>query len=138
MIATADAMNTIALPNDPNRSAVIRPPNTPPAWVGGPARATVAAINTATEAQLLKPPLLKGVRPEIGLGIGVIDIKDNEVESVDTVARRIERAAKVLGSDRIRYVHPDCGFWMLPRSASDAKMRALVAGRDRYLGTVSH
>ena len=82
--------------------------------------------------------LLRGVRPEIGLGIGVIDIKDNEVESVDTVARRIERAAKVLGSDRIRYVHPDCGFWMLPRSASDAKMRALVAGRDRYLGTVSH
>jgi 5-methyltetrahydropteroyltriglutamate--homocysteine methyltransferase len=77
---------------------------------------------------------LKEVRPETGLGVGVIDIKDNEVESADTVARRIERAAKVLGPDRIRYVHPDCGFWMLPRSAADAKMRSLVAGRDLFVG----
>jgi 5-methyltetrahydropteroyltriglutamate--homocysteine methyltransferase len=78
--------------------------------------------------------LLKDVRPEIGLGIGVIDIKDNEVESPELVARRIERAARVLGIERLRYVHPDCGFWMLPRSSSDAKMRALVAGRDLFLG----
>lgn len=77
---------------------------------------------------------LRGVRGEIGLGIGVIDIKDNEVESPDTVARRIERAATVLGGDRIHYVHPDCGFWMLPRTVADGKMRALVAGRDRFVG----
>ncbi len=79
-------------------------------------------------------PWLKDVRPEIGLGIGVIDIKDNEVESTDTVARRIERAVRVLGPGRVRYVHPDCGFWMLPRSSADAKMRALVAGRDLFEG----
>jgi 5-methyltetrahydropteroyltriglutamate--homocysteine methyltransferase len=77
---------------------------------------------------------LKDVRPEIGLGIGVIDIKDNEVESAETVARRIERAAKILGPARVRYVHPDCGFWMLPRSAADAKMRSLVRGRDLFEG----
>jgi 5-methyltetrahydropteroyltriglutamate--homocysteine methyltransferase len=75
---------------------------------------------------------LKHVRPEIGLGIGVIDIKDNEVESAETVARRIERAAKILGPGRVRYVHPDCGFWMLPRSSADAKMRSLVRGRDLF------
>ena len=79
-------------------------------------------------------PWLRDVRPEIGLGIGVIDIKDNEVESPDLVARRIERAASVLGVDRLRYVHPDCGFWMLPRSSADAKMRSLVAGRDLFCG----
>ena len=45
-------------------------------------------------------------------------------------ARRIEQAAKVLGPERIRWVHPDCGFWMLPRSVADRKMRALVEGRD--------
>ena len=77
---------------------------------------------------------LKGVRPEIGLGIGVIDIKDNEVESPEVVAQRIDRAVQVLGTERIRYVHPDCGFWMLPRSAADAKMRSLVAGRDLFIG----
>jgi 5-methyltetrahydropteroyltriglutamate--homocysteine methyltransferase len=77
---------------------------------------------------------LADVRPETGLGIGVIDIKDNEVESPDTVARRIEKAARVLGVHRVRYVHPDCGFWMLPRSSADAKMRSLVAGRDLFEG----
>ncbi len=76
--------------------------------------------------------MLKGVRPTLGLGIGVIDIKDNEVESADEVARRIELASNQLGAGRIRYVHPDCGFWMLPRSVADAKMRSLVAGRDLF------
>ena len=79
--------------------------------------------------------LLRDVRPEIGLGIGVIDIKDNEVESADEVARRIERAASTVGVERIQYVHPDCGFWMLPRSVADAKMHALVAGRNQFAGT---
>jgi len=80
---------------------------------------------------------LKDVRPEIGLRIGVIDVKDNEVESTDMVARRIEHAANILGSDRVRYVHPDCGLWMLPRSSADAKMRSLVAGRDLFEGRTS-
>ena len=78
--------------------------------------------------------LLKDVRREIGLGIGVIDIKDNEVESPATVAKRIENAAQVLGVERIRYVHPDCGFWMLPRSVADGKMKSLVAGRNLFEG----
>lgn len=71
---------------------------------------------------------------KIALGIGVIDIKDNEVESAETVARRIEEAVRVLGAERIRWVHPDCGFWMLSRSVADRKMAALVAGRDLFLG----
>ncbi len=75
--------------------------------------------------------MLADVKPSLGLGIGVIDIKDNQVESPDEVARRIDHAASVLGAERIKYVHPDCGFWMLPRSIADAKMRSLVAGRDR-------
>ena len=78
--------------------------------------------------------MLKDVKSSLGLGIGVIDIKDNEVETPAEVARRIERAAQEIGADRIHYVHPDCGFWMLPRSVADAKMRSLVLGRDLYEG----
>jgi 5-methyltetrahydropteroyltriglutamate--homocysteine methyltransferase len=78
--------------------------------------------------------MLREVRPALGLGIGVIDIKDNEVETPEKVAQRIETAATVLDIDRIRYVHPDCGFWMLPRSVADGKMRALVAGRNLFAG----
>jgi 5-methyltetrahydropteroyltriglutamate--homocysteine methyltransferase len=76
--------------------------------------------------------MLREVKPQLHLGIGVIDIKDNEVETPDKVAQRMERAAGCLGVERIHFVHPDCGFWMLPRSVADAKMRALVAGRDLF------
>ena len=40
----------------------------------------------------------------------------------------------LLGAGRVRYIHPDCGFWMLKRSIADAKIRALVEGRDLYEG----
>jgi 5-methyltetrahydropteroyltriglutamate--homocysteine methyltransferase len=77
---------------------------------------------------------LKQLGDHIAIGIGVIDIKVNHVETADQVASRIESAVKVLGPGRVRWVHPDCGFWMLKRSIADRKMEALVAGRDRFLG----
>jgi 5-methyltetrahydropteroyltriglutamate--homocysteine methyltransferase len=76
----------------------------------------------------------KDLKPEIGFGLGVVDIKSTDVESADAVARAIERAEKTLGAGRVRYIHPDCGFWMLKRSIADAKMRALALGRDRFEG----
>ncbi len=72
--------------------------------------------------------------PKIGLGLGVVDIKDNGIETPELIARRVEHAAKVLGPGRVVYVHPDCGFWMLQRSVADGKMRALAAGRDLFEG----
>ena len=78
--------------------------------------------------------LLADLNPKIALGIGLIDIKDNEVESPDLVASRIENIVKVLGPERLHYVHPDCGFWMLQRSVVDRKMRALVEGRNLFEG----
>lgn len=77
---------------------------------------------------------LRDLRPEIGLGLGVVDIKATDVESADAVARAIERAEKLLGTGRVRYIHPDCGFWMLKRPIADAKMRALRQGRDLFEG----
>lgn len=77
---------------------------------------------------------LKYVNAKIQLGLGVVDIKVNHVETADEIAGRIEKAEKVLGQGRVRYIHPDCGFWMLKRSVSDRKIAALVAGRDRFLG----
>jgi 5-methyltetrahydropteroyltriglutamate--homocysteine methyltransferase len=79
-------------------------------------------------------PVMNEVNPKIGLGIGVIDIKDNEVESPDLIASRIEKIVNTIGLDRLHYVHPDCGFWMLQRSVTDRKMRSLVEGRDLFEG----
>ena len=78
--------------------------------------------------------IFKDLKPSIALGLGVVDIKDNEIETPAAIAKAIEHAIRVLGVDRIRWVHPDCGFWMLHRSVADRKMRAMVEGRDLFLG----
>jgi len=77
---------------------------------------------------------LKELDSRIGIGLGVVDIKVNHVETPEEIARAIGRAEQVLGPNRVRFVHPDCGFWMLQRSIADRKIAALVKGRDLYLG----
>ena len=74
------------------------------------------------------------LRPDLGLGLGVVDIKRTEVETADEIAHALERAEQILGEGRVRYINPDCGFWMLKRPNVDGKIRALVEGRDLYEG----
>ena len=78
--------------------------------------------------------VLKEMNPRMGIGLGVVDIKVNHIESPEEIARSIERAEGILGEGRVRYIHPDCGFWMLKRSVADRKMASLAKGRDLYLG----
>ncbi len=80
-------------------------------------------------------PVFRELDPRIALGLGVVDIKDNAIEPPDLIAGRIEQAVKALGEGRLAWIHPDCGFWMLPRSVVDGKMRALVDGRDLFYGS---
>jgi 5-methyltetrahydropteroyltriglutamate--homocysteine methyltransferase len=74
------------------------------------------------------------VDTRIRLGIGVVDVKVNHVETPQEIAASLERAESVLGRDRVGWIHPDCGFWMLKRSVADRKIAALSKGRDLYLG----
>ena len=60
-------------------------------------------------------------------------MKDNEAEQPDLIAQRIERIVQIVGEGRLRYVHPDCGLWMLQRSVADRKLKALVEGRNLFL-----
>ena len=75
---------------------------------------------------------LKDLPESTKIGLGVIDIKDNTVESPEEIASDIERAIGNLGPDRLAYIHPDCGFWMLQRNVADRKIQALVKGRDLF------
>jgi 5-methyltetrahydropteroyltriglutamate--homocysteine methyltransferase len=77
---------------------------------------------------------LREIDPRIRLGIGVVDVKINHVETAEEIARRIECAERAAGPGRVGWAHPDCGFWMLKRSVADRKIAALVKGRDLYLG----
>jgi 5-methyltetrahydropteroyltriglutamate--homocysteine methyltransferase len=62
-----------------------------------------------------------------GLGLGVIDVKTDQVESADLVAARIRRAVKVVGPDRL-IINPDCGLRHLPPAVARAKLTAMVDG----------
>jgi 5-methyltetrahydropteroyltriglutamate--homocysteine methyltransferase len=76
---------------------------------------------------------LKDVDPRIRLGIGVVDVKVNHVETPEEIAGTLERVEGVLGRGRVSWIHPDCGFWMLKRSVADRKIAALSTGRNLYL-----
>src|SRR5258706_5020341 len=76
----------------------------------------------------------KDLRPEVGIGLGVVDVKSTIIEAPELIAKRLEHAAQVLGENRIRYIHPDCGFWMLKRSIANAKIRSLTLGRNLFEG----
>ena len=71
---------------------------------------------------------LKNIDQKISLGIGVVDIKVNHVETPEEIAARIAAVEKKVGPGRVKWVHPDCGFWMLKRSVADRKIEALVRG----------
>ncbi len=76
----------------------------------------------------------KELRPEVGIGLGVVDIKSTVIETPELIAKRLEQAVKVLGENKIHYIHPDCGFWMLKRSIANGKIRALSLGRNLFEG----
>jgi 5-methyltetrahydropteroyltriglutamate--homocysteine methyltransferase len=77
---------------------------------------------------------LRGINSNTALGIGVVDIKVNHIETPDEIANRIQTVEKVVGPGRVKFIHPDCGFWMLKRSIADRKINALAKGRDLFLG----
>ena len=62
-----------------------------------------------------------------GLGLGVIDVKTEQVESPDLVATRIRRALRFVPPDRLA-INPDCGLRHLLPDTARAKLAAMVAG----------
>ena len=71
--------------------------------------------------------LFKEFNTPFDLGVGVIDVKNHDIETPDMVAERIRKALEVLPPERI-YVLTDCGCFHLPRDVAFAKMKAMVDG----------
>jgi 5-methyltetrahydropteroyltriglutamate--homocysteine methyltransferase len=60
-----------------------------------------------------------------GIILGVIDLSDHEVESVDVVAGRVRRAFGYVPPEQI-VIATDCGMKYLPRASAEGKMRAMA------------
>jgi 5-methyltetrahydropteroyltriglutamate--homocysteine methyltransferase len=71
--------------------------------------------------------LFKEFNPPFELGVGVIDVKNHDVETPEMVAEHIRRALEVMPAERIA-VLPDCGLFHLPRDVAFAKLKAMVEG----------
>jgi 5-methyltetrahydropteroyltriglutamate--homocysteine methyltransferase len=68
------------------------------------------------------------------LAVGVVDVKSSYLETAEDVAERAELVLQAgVPVERLALV-PDCGFSQTTRRATQAKLRALVAGRDLLLG----
>jgi 5-methyltetrahydropteroyltriglutamate--homocysteine methyltransferase len=65
-----------------------------------------------------------------GLGLGVIDVRSEQVETPDLVAARIRRGLRYVPAERLS-VNPDCGLRQLSGDAARAKLAALAAGAAR-------
>jgi 5-methyltetrahydropteroyltriglutamate--homocysteine methyltransferase len=72
-------------------------------------------------------PLFKEFNVPFKIGIGVIDVKTNEVESSAFVADRIRRAVEIIPAERL-IVTPDCGLVRLPREIAFSKLSAMAEG----------
>jgi 5-methyltetrahydropteroyltriglutamate--homocysteine methyltransferase len=57
--------------------------------------------------------------------LGVIDLSDPEVESVDTVVARVRRALPYVAAENV-VIATDCGMKYLPRDSAVGKMRAMA------------
>jgi 5-methyltetrahydropteroyltriglutamate--homocysteine methyltransferase len=62
--------------------------------------------------------------------VGCIDLSTPEVESAQTVVRRIEKALRYVRPEDV-ILAPDCGMKFLPRAAAVGKMRAMVEAARR-------
>lgn len=64
-----------------------------------------------------------------GLGVGVIDVKTDAVETPQVVANRIRRALEVVEPERL-VVNPDCGLRHVSPEIARAKLRAMTQGAE--------
>jgi 5-methyltetrahydropteroyltriglutamate--homocysteine methyltransferase len=103
----------------------------------------LAELNDCDVAQLaieaaqedLDPSMLDAV-PDKTIVLGVLDLGDLAVESVDTVAQRIRAALRHVPADRLQLA-PDCGMKYLPRDVAFGKLRAMVRAAELVRAEIS-
>ena len=79
---------------------------------------------------------IEAAQPKLDLGVlkdltgkkimlGVLDLGDPEIESVDTVAGRIRNGLKYVAAERL-VPAPDCGMKYMPRATAFGKLKAMA------------
>jgi 5-methyltetrahydropteroyltriglutamate--homocysteine methyltransferase len=61
------------------------------------------------------------------LGLGVMDVKTEQVESAELITQRIHRALGTFPANKL-ITNPDCGLRHLPAHVARSKLSAMVEG----------
>jgi 5-methyltetrahydropteroyltriglutamate--homocysteine methyltransferase len=61
------------------------------------------------------------------LGLGVVDVKTEQIESAELIAARIRKALDTFAPEKL-VINPDCGLRHLPADVARAKLAAMVEG----------
>ncbi len=59
--------------------------------------------------------------------MGVIDVKNHDIETPEMVAEHIRKALNVMPAEKV-FVLTDCGCFHLPRDVAFAKLKSMVEG----------
>jgi 5-methyltetrahydropteroyltriglutamate--homocysteine methyltransferase len=81
-------------------------------------------VSIETAQSGLDPSVLRQLSDKTVI-LGVLDLSDHAVESVETVADRVRRALPFVDAERV-VLAPDCGMKYLPRESAVGKMGALA------------
>jgi len=107
-----------------------------------PLAATLASLEVGTLLLELCTPragemeVLKAIPDHVRLGIGVVNQKLPEVESVESIVAKGERAIQLFGRDRV-LLCPDCGFAtfadnpVASAAIAERKLAAIAAAAER-------
>jgi len=90
---------------------------------------------------------IEAAQPKLDLGVlkdlsgkkimlGVLDLGDPKIESVDTVADRIRSGLKYVAADRL-VPAPDCGMKYMPRATAFGKLKAMADAAARVRKEIS-
>ncbi|MDO8434252.1 MAG: cobalamin-independent methionine synthase II family protein [Candidatus Binatus sp.] len=103
-----------------------------------PAKPSAYSFLSELEGSIVQQISIETAQPKIDLAVlkdlpsktiilGVIDLKDLQIETPETVAGRIEKALKFVAPERL-VIAPDCGMKYLPRERAFGKLKAMVEG----------
>ncbi len=72
-------------------------------------------------------PVIQRLGWDRALGLGVVDVKTERIETADLIAARIRRALDTFPAEKL-IINPDCGLRHLPADIARAKLVAMVEG----------
>ncbi len=91
------------------------------------ARTSQLVLEFAVEEMRQLDEVAAALPATMELGLGVVDVKTDTIETAEEVAGKIRRALRHVPAERL-WLNPDCGLKFTRRTVAFAKLQAMTAG----------